>query len=140
MDVHSVVVRSHNMASIRSGDTKPEMIVRRFLHQLGYRYRLHRRDLPGCPDIVFPGRKMVLFVHGCFWHCHDCRYFKWPEANADFWIKKIKSNIERDRLSEIALHALGWQTLTVWECELRNSVATEGKLSQIVDFLTSSVN
>jgi len=109
------------MSQIRGKDTKPEMQVRRWLWHNGYRYRLHRKGLPGKPDIVFPGRKKVIFVHGCFWHKHDCRYFKWPATNPSFWKEKIMGTVARDRAQYAALQDMGWSYLVVWECELKAS-------------------
>lgn len=114
------VQRSALMSRIRSKDTKPEMIVRRLLHRMGYRYVLHDKRLPGTPDIVFPARRKVIFVHGCFWHGHTCgRGFK-PVTNAEFWRAKIKRNQERDREARRELRRLGWESLTVFECTLKH--------------------
>jgi DNA mismatch endonuclease Vsr len=112
--------RRRNMAAIRGRDTKPELRLRRLLHGLGYRFRLQRRDLPGRPDIVFPGRRKAIFVHGCFWHRHGCRNSVLPKARAAWWAEKLGRNVERDRAAVIALEALGWSVLTVWECEANN--------------------
>lgn len=120
MDVHSPERRSFNMSKIGPRDTKPELIVRKWLWSRGYRYRLHYRDLPGKPDIVFLGRKKAIFVNGCFWHRHDCKYFKWPASNADFWKRKIGSNVLRDRANYEMLIASGWVYLILWECALRD--------------------
>lgn len=112
--------RSALMSRIRSKDTKPEMIVRRLLHRMGYRYVLHDKRLPGTPDLVFPARRKVIFVHGCFWHGHTCgRGFK-PVTNAEFWRAKIKRNQERDREARRELRRLGWESLTVFECTLKH--------------------
>lgn len=119
VDVHSPEKRSYNMSRIKGKDTKPEMIVRKWLWSNGYRYRLHRRDLPGNPDVVFPSRKKVIFIHGCFWHKHDCKYFKWPRSNSDFWKTKIESNIQRDAANYLKLKSAGWDYLVIWECETR---------------------
>lgn len=114
-------VRSRMMAGIRGKDTKPEMLVRRSLHAAGYRFRLHRRDLPGAPDIVLPGRKIAIFVHGCFWHRHPgCRYAKLPATRTDFWKDKLDSNVARDGSAVDALTAAGWRVLIVWECSTRD--------------------
>ncbi|MEO4041146.1 very short patch repair endonuclease [Hoeflea sp. CAU 1731] len=110
--------RSAVMRAVKSRDTAPEMVVRRLVHALGYRYRLHRRDLPGAPDLVFPGRRKVVFVHGCFWHGHDCpRGARAPKTNADYWRAKIARNTARDARNAQALADAGWRVLTVWECE-----------------------
>jgi DNA mismatch endonuclease (patch repair protein) len=112
--------RSRIMRSVKGKDTTPELVVRRWLHAHGYRFRLHRKDLPGRPDIVLPGRRALIFVHGCFWHGHDCpRGDRQPKANADYWRKKIDGNIARDRRHLDALAEMGWRTLIVWECETR---------------------
>src|SRR5437899_2619730 len=122
------------MARIRKVDTKPELAVRKLLHARGFRFRLHRRDLPGNPDIVFPGRKKVIFVHGCFWHRHDCPSGrKVPVANPDYWRPKLDRNLARDTENLARLHALGWATLTVWECELSNPAAVAARLSRFLD-------
>lgn len=108
------------MARVRAWDTSPEMTVRHLLTQLGYRYRLHRKDVPGKPDIAFITRRRAIFVHGCFWHGHDCkRGARIPKSNSDYWIAKIKRNRARDASILQSLDAMGWQAMTVWECELR---------------------
>lgn len=113
--------RSRMMAMVRGKDTKPEMAVRRHLHARGLRYRLHRKDLPGRPDLVFPSRRVAVFVHGCFWHQHPgCRRAKLPEARADFWRQKMRANVERDVAALLALEAAGWTALVVWECEIQS--------------------
>lgn len=119
MDVHSPPQRSFNMSRIRDKNTRPEEVVKKLLWSHGYRYRLHRKDLSGKPDIVFPGRKKVLFIHGCFWHRHDCRYFKWPKTNADFWKQKIEDNVHRDNKNYDILTRSGWKYLIIWECETK---------------------
>ena len=121
MDVHSPKQRHYNMSMIRGKNTKPEMILRKYLWSHGYRYRLHRKDLPGKPDIVFPSRKKVIFVHGCFWHKHECRYFKWPSVNAEFWRIKIAESVIRDKRNQEELKNKGWKYIIVWECELRGN-------------------
>ncbi|WP_407355286.1 very short patch repair endonuclease [Methanolobus sp. WCC5] len=119
MDVHSPKVRSYNMSQIKGKNTKPEMIVRKWLWNNGYRYRLHLKYLPGKPDIVFIGRKKAIFVHGCFWHKHDCKYFKWPKSNIEFWHQKIEGNVKRDSYNYSKLVSAGWKYLVIWECELK---------------------
>ncbi|HEY1807942.1 MAG TPA: very short patch repair endonuclease [Acidobacteriaceae bacterium] len=120
MDVHTREQRSRNMAAIRSANTKPEVRVRSALHILGFRFRLHRKDLPGRPDIVLPKYRTVLFVHGCFWHCHRCKYGSvTPATRAEFWAAKRGGNVARDRRNAAALRKLGWRVLTLWECEVR---------------------
>ncbi|UVK40578.1 very short patch repair endonuclease [Mesorhizobium sp. AR10] len=113
--------RSRQMALIRSTDTKPEMTIRRLAHTLGYRFRLHRKDLPGRPDLVFPSRRAVIFVSGCWWHGHSCkRGARVPKTNATYWKAKIARNVERDAASLAALEATGWRALVIWECELKH--------------------
>ena len=111
--------RSKMMAAVRSEDTRPELLVRRELHARGYRFRLHRRDLPGTPDIVFPSRKSVIFVNGCFWHGHECPSGALPATRRAFWEAKIARNKDRDARSRAELEASGWSVLVVWECDLR---------------------
>jgi DNA mismatch endonuclease (patch repair protein) len=111
------------MSRIRSKDTKPEMIIRRGLHVRGLRYRLHRRDLPGTPDLVFARQRVVVFVHGCFWHGHGCHLCKEPTTRTDFWTTKLTANVTRDNRALDRLHATGWRTLVVWECSLRGRQA-----------------
>jgi DNA mismatch endonuclease (patch repair protein) len=124
--------RSRTMRAVRSKDTKPEMFVRRLLHRLGYRFRLHHKDLPGSPDIVFPGRRKVIFVHGCFWHGHSCkRGARQPKENAEYWREKIARNVARDRKVQAALTGLGWTPLTLWECKLRDNL--EGRLRAFLE-------
>ena len=119
-DVHSPTQRSFNMSRIRSTDTKPEMIVRSIVHQMGYRFRLHRKDLAGKPDLVLPRHQKIIFVHGCFWHMHRCRYGRVkPKTNADFWQSKRTANVERDRRNVKQLRRAGWKTLVIWECWTR---------------------
>lgn len=113
--------RSRMMSAIRGKDTAPEMAVRRLAHALGYRFRLHRKDLPGKPDLVFPGRRAVIFVHGCYWHGHGCaRGGTGAKSNQDYWGPKIARNRERDVRNAVALKEAGWRVMTVWECETKN--------------------
>jgi DNA mismatch endonuclease, patch repair protein len=114
-------LRSRIMRSVKSINTGPEIIVRRLLHRLGYRYRLHRRDLPGRPDIVFFSRRKIIFVHGCFWHSHNCpQGIRTPKTNTDYWRRKIHRNQERDASNVGKLEANSWEVLVIWECELKN--------------------
>jgi len=115
--------RSENMRAIRSKNTLPEMAVRSLIHRLGYRFRLHRQDLPGKPDLAFPARRKVIFVHGCFWHSHACKSGLVPKSNRDFWLPKLGQNKVRDRKNLKALTQLGWDTLVIWQCELKDSNA-----------------
>jgi DNA mismatch endonuclease (patch repair protein) len=121
--------RSWNMSRIRSANTKPEMIVRSLLHRMGYRFRLHRKDLPGKPDIVLPKFKAIIFVHGCFWHRHtNCRYAYMPKSKQEFWETKFKSNVERDNKVRKQLEEKGWKNLIIWECELSDIESVKNKL------------
>lgn len=114
--------RSAIMSKVRGRDTKPEMLVRSLLHRLGFRFRLHGRDLPGKPDIVFPSRRAAIFVHGCFWHQHPgCRKASVPETRRDFWLTKLQRNVDRDAENVEALTAGGWKVLTIWECETKDT-------------------
>lgn len=116
--------RSWNMSRIRNRDTKPELIVRSLLHRMGYRFRLHRKDLPGKPDIVLPKYKTVVFVHGCFWHRHQgCRFAYNPKSHADFWKLKFSTNVKRDKIARRSLRHLGWKVVVVWECEVANTLS-----------------
>lgn len=118
------------MSRIRGRDTKPELLVRSLLHRLGYRFRLHRRDLPGTPDIVLPKYQTVIFVHGCFWHRHpDCRYAYTPKSRVEFWKEKFAANVGRDARTRRALEQAGWQVLVVWECELRDMAGLSDRLT-----------
>lgn len=122
-DVHTPEQRSYNMSRIRSKNTKPEELVRKYLFAQGFRYRKNDARLPGKPDIVLPKYKTVIFVNGCFWHGHEgCRYFVWPKSNIDFWKNKITGNIQRDIQNQQALSEQGWNVITVWECELKKPV------------------
>ncbi|MBY5533814.1 DNA mismatch endonuclease Vsr [Rhizobium leguminosarum] len=112
--------RSRLMGRVRSKDTKPEMAVRRCAHRLGYRFRLHRKDLPGNPDIVFPGKRKVIFVHGCLWHLHNCKRARIPQSNTEFWEAKLRRNAERDARAIENLQKDGWSVLVIWECEVRS--------------------
>lgn len=123
------------MSLIRCRDTKPEMSVRRMLHSMGYRYRLHTKDLPGKPDIVFRRRKKAIFIHGCFWHRHPspaCKLARLPKSRLDFWEPKLEGNRRRDEVNLINLKKMGWDVLVVWECELRDSEQLGNKLVRFV--------
>jgi len=121
-DVHDKAIRSKNMAAIKSKNTKPEMLVRKFLHANGYRYRLHDSKLPGKPDIVLPKYKTVIFVHGCFWHGHkNCKYFVVPKTRTEWWLNKINGNIVNDAKAAKALKIEGWKIINLWECNLKSS-------------------
>lgn len=123
-DVVSSEIRSRMMSGIRGKDTKPELTVRKALFAAGFRFRLHRRDLPGVPDVVLPGKRVAIFVHGCFWHMHSgCKNAKLPSSRRDFWREKLGRNIERDKKNIDALIDLGWRVLVVWECSTREKGA-----------------
>jgi DNA mismatch endonuclease (patch repair protein) len=119
MDTLSPEKRSYVMSRIKGKDTLPELTLRKLLWSMGYRYRLHRKDLHGRPDLVFIGRKKIIFVHGCFWHKHDCSKSKLPKSNVEFWRRKILSNAERDKKHISALTSDGWKVMVVWQCELK---------------------
>lgn len=132
-DVVGKVARSRMMSGIRGKNTKPELIIRKALHAQGFRFRLHVKDLPGKPDLVLPKYKAVIFVNGCFWHGHDCRYFKVPQTRADFWLDKIGQNKSRDKYQQAVLQSLGWKVMVVWECAVR---AMKGQKSRtLIDLI-----
>ena len=115
--------RSRNMSAIKSKNTKPEITLRKLLHSMGYRFRLHRKDLPGSPDIVLPKYKTVIFVHGCFWHRHEnCKYATTPKTRKEFWEKKFRENINRDNLNQANLSLKGWKIIIIWECQLKGDI------------------
>ena len=120
--------RRRIMRAVRPKDTGPELQIRRLLHGLGYRYRLHRRDLPGKPDLVFPSRKMAIFVHGCFWHAHDCRYGRAPSSGLEYWLPKLEENKMRDSEKIAELKLLGWRVMVVWQCEIKDIDALSARL------------
>ena len=123
------------MGRVRGKNTSPEKVVRRLAHAMGCRFRLHRRDLPGCPDLVFPSRRKVVLVHGCYWHRHTCRRGRsTPRTNSAFWLAKFAANVKRDRLNRSALRRLGWEILVVWECETRPA-AQDGLATKLRRFL-----
>ena len=129
-DIVTRHVRSRMMAKIRNRDTNPELVLRHKLHQAGFRYRLHVKNLPGTPDIVLPKHRAAIFVHGCFWHGHNCKLFRWPASRQDFWRAKITGNRLRDaRARELLLEA-GWRVLTVWECALKR--ATDSAIDNVI--------
>jgi DNA mismatch endonuclease (patch repair protein) len=132
-DVYSPEKRSAVMRRVKSTHTSPEMTVRRLLTRMGLRYRLHRRDLPGKPDIVMPGRRLAIFVNGCFWHGHDCaRGARVPKANRDYWQAKVGRNRVRDETSRAALEAMGWRVLVLWECGLKDEAELEQRLGRVL--------
>ena len=133
MDRLSVEARSRLMSRIRGKDTKPEMAVRHLVHRMGFRYRLHRRDLPGSPDLVLPRHRKVILVHGCFWHSHaGCGAGRVPASNTEYWAPKLRRNAERDAASEEALRLAGWAVLVVWECQTKKATDLEGRLGSFL--------
>lgn len=128
VDVVDKATRSRMMSGIRGKGTRPEIVVRKGLHALGFRYRLHDKKLPGKPDIVLPSYRAVILVHGCFWHGHDCHLFKWPSSNEQFWKTKINRNIEVDKFSRDSLHSDNWRIFTVWECALKGKYRKSAKI------------
>ncbi|NJD39232.1 MAG: DNA mismatch endonuclease Vsr [Geobacter sp.] len=124
--------RSAQMAKIHSKNTKPEMLVRHLLHRMGYRYRLHRKDLPGKPDLVFGPRKKIIFVHGCFWHGHDCPLGRIPKTRVEFWETKIRMNRNRDEAHLTRLQELGWKSLVIWECQLKKADELKNKIREFL--------
>jgi DNA mismatch endonuclease (patch repair protein) len=135
MDKLSPERRSANMARIRSQNTSPELTLRKLIHGLGYRFRLHRKGLPGKPDLVFPSRKKVIFVHGCFWHQHadpKCLDGRPPKSNLNYWLPKLARNAERDAKARAALNAQGWRVLAVWECETKDAQRLAPKIAEFL--------
>ncbi|MEZ5017872.1 MAG: DNA mismatch endonuclease Vsr [Flavipsychrobacter sp.] len=135
-DVHDKKTRSYNMSQVKGKDTKPELLVRKFLHANGFRYRLHVKDLASKPDIVLPKYNTVIFVHGCFWHGHkNCKYFTIPKTKTEWWTKKINGNIANDQKTIHQLQGAGWNIITIWTCELKPKKLDE-TLSNLIDKLT----
>lgn len=137
-DNKSVKDRSYNMSRIRSTDTKPEEVVRKWLFANGFRYRKNDKRYPGKPDIVLSRYRTVIFVNGCFWHMHDCKYFVMPSTRREFWEKKLAANKERDERNCRQLESLGWNVITVWECELATKEKQKERLEKLADEITSS--
>lgn len=141
MDTRTPEQRSYNMSLIHGKDTKPEILVRRYLFSRGLRFRKNDNRFPGHPDIVFPKYKTIVFVHGCFWHGHEgCRYYVMPKSNVEFWQTKIKTNIARDAVVKSKLEELGWNVLVVWECEIRTISARELSLPSLYNTITHNLN
>jgi DNA mismatch endonuclease, patch repair protein len=138
-DIVDTATRSRMMSGIRGKDTRPELFLRKGLHARGFRFRLHDRKLPGRPDLAFPRRKAVIFVHGCFWHGHDCHLFRWPSTREAFWQQKIEGNRERDARATEELRDAGWRVLAVWECALKGRLrlAPDQVLEQVSTWLRS---
>lgn len=136
-DVHEPEVRSYNMSQIKGKDTKPEILVRKYIHSKGFRYRLHDKKLPGKPDVVLNRYRTVIFIHGCFWHGHEgCKYFVVPKTRTNWWLDKINRNKEKDFESCTALQNEGWKIITIWECELKKNKKAE-TLEWVVKEITS---
>ena len=134
MDTLEPLQRSARMALVRDKNTKPELLVRSLVHGLGYRYRLHRRDLPGTPDLVFSSREKVIFVHGCFWHRHEgCALARLPKSRLEFWGPKLEGNAVRDKRNRSALRRLGWRVMTIWECQLHNRPQLVSRIRRFLD-------
>ena len=134
MDIVSPDRRSKLMARIKGKNTGPELAVRRIIHGMGYRFRLHRRDLPGSPDLVLPRLKLALFVNGCFWHRHqNCKYAYTPKTNSEFWSRKFRNNVIRDERAKEALEGMGWRVVVIWECATTDTVALRRTLSAILN-------
>jgi DNA mismatch endonuclease (patch repair protein) len=131
-DPLSKTERSERMSRVRNKHSEIELLVRRTTFALGYRFRLHAKDLPGKPDLVFRGRRKVIFVHSCFWHQHDCHKYKNPASNIDFWATKLRKNVERDRAVSLQMSKLGWKSLVIWECQLRNELALARRISRFL--------
>lgn len=134
MDTLTPEQRSERMSRVRCKDTKPEWVVRRLVHGMGFRYRLHRRDLPGNPDLVFPIRGKIIFVHGCFWHRHgSCKYTRWPKSKLEFWKPKLEENSRRDKANLRELRRLGWRVMIVWECQIGNVERLAARIQKFLE-------
>lgn len=134
MDTLSPAERSERMSRVRGKNTKPELVVRKLVHALGYRYRLHRRDLPGLPDLTFPGRGKIIFVHGCFWHRHEgCSLARLPKSRHSFWIPKLEENKRRDTRNQKKLRELGWEILVVWECQISGREVLKARIQDFLE-------
>ncbi|SED69160.1 very short patch repair endonuclease [Pseudomonas costantinii] len=133
-DIVTPEQRSQNMSRIKGKNTKPEMIVRSACHDLGFRYRLHRKDLPGTPDLAFPKHRLCLFVHGCFWHSHPgCKYAYTPKSRLDFWLPKLAKNVERDMKAKRALEGSGWRVSIIWECQTKNRDTLRAEIQKMIN-------
>lgn len=138
VDVHSPEQRSYNMSMIKNKGTKPEELVRKHLFSKGFRYRKNDKKLPGSPDIVLPKYRTVIFINGCFWHKHTCKYFVWPKTNEQFWKEKIEHNVDRDKQNYDKLQALGWKVLVIWECELKHKDSFDRAMEKLVSCITKN--
>lgn len=138
-DIVPPSVRSLMMSGIKGKNSRPEMLVRRMLFAAGYRFRLHRRDLPGTPDIAMPSRKIAIFVHGCFWHAHKgCKYAKIPATRPEFWTAKLQANVDRDRRAVENLTTMGWRVLCVWECATRDKETVKSLEDKIINWINGN--
>lgn len=133
MDTRSPEQRRQIMQAVKAKNTTPEIAVRRVLHRLGYRFRIHRRDLPGKPDIVLPKHRTVIFVHGCFWHAHCCAKGRPPKSNLDYWLPKLQENVRRDRAKVEQLESLGWRVVTIWQCETGDPEILADRIPNLVE-------
>jgi DNA mismatch endonuclease (patch repair protein) len=142
VDIVDSKTRSKMMSGIKGKNTRPEIIIRKRLHALGYRFRIHRRDLPGSPDVVLPKYKAVILINGCYWHGHNCRLFKWSKTRSEFWRQKIIGNIQRDERNLVQLRKLGWRICVVWECETKGvgEERLDNVVSSLVAWLSSDNN
>lgn len=132
VDVFNIAARSAIMSRVNGKDTSPEIVVRKIAFNLGYRYRLHRRGLPGKPDLVFPRLNKAIFVHGCFWHQHTCANGQPPSSNIPYWLPKLSRNVERDKRNSRELKRLGWMCLVIWECQLKNSARATARIKNFL--------
>ena len=133
VDTRTPEQRSRIMKSVKSKNTRPEMTVRQTLFRMGYRYRLHYKSLPGRPDVVFPGRRKAILVHGCFWHHHGCKIGKLPRSHLDYWLPKLEQNVRRDRANIEQLESLGWRVLVIWQCQTVDADALGAQLTTFLD-------
>jgi len=134
MDTLTPAQRSERMSRVRSKDTKPEMVIRRLVHKMGFRYQLHVRGLPGNPDLVFPSRGKIIFVHGCFWHRHGtCKFTRWPKSRLEFWKPKLEQNRQRDQFIRKQLRKEGWRVLVLWECQLKRADALASRIRAFLE-------
>lgn len=132
MDRVPAIIRSKIMGAVKTSDTRPELLIRKSLHRMGFRYALHRRDLPGTPDLVFPKKRKIVFVHGCFWHGHGCSKGKPPKSRLSYWLPKIETNRKRDRKTARKLRRAGWSVMIVWQCETGDPEKIVGKIARFL--------
>lgn len=136
MDVHTKAVRSYNMSHIKARDTKPEVKVRKYLFSQGLRFRKNDRRFPGVPDIVLPKYKTMVFINGCFWHVHNCKYFSLPKTNRDFWLEKLENNKKRDKLIYLKNQNMGWKIIVIWQCEIKGDLFVH-RMEQLIQQIVS---